>query len=133
MSGFLDDVAGAAMPVAVVLLVLAVAARAVLWAELDHPPARRIARQYLEPLTTWCLIALVTYAVGLGAAGKASLLTLGVPLVLAAVAILLRPGEHAEEPARVEADDRPAPAPGSALWADGRSDESTPRRGLWSR
>jgi hypothetical protein len=120
MSAFLDDVARASLPVAVVLLCFAAVARAAIWAPIEHAGALRAARQYLEPLCTWCLVALVTYAVAVGGAGR-GLMALVPPLVLAFVAVLLRP---AGEPA--QAVEPAAEAPSGA-------DDPAPRQGLWSR
>ena len=46
----MHDVARAALPVAVALLVFAAFARGVLWAQIDDPAAERVAREYAEPL-----------------------------------------------------------------------------------
>ncbi len=89
MSEFFGHVASAALPVAITLLVLTAAARGVLWAQLEGDE-RRLARQYLEPLATWCLIAAGTYAFAICASGKAGMLPLGAALPLAVAAVLLR-------------------------------------------
>ena len=67
----MHDAARAALPVAVALLVFAAFARGVLWAQIDDPAAERIAREYAEPLATWCLIALAAHVLALTAAGDA--------------------------------------------------------------
>jgi hypothetical protein len=144
MTEFFGHVAGAALPVAIGLLILAAAARAALWAPIDDARVQRLAAQYLEPLSTWCLIAAVTYAIGTGGAGTVDVLSLTVTLLLIALAVLLRPSEPTVEapPAPpAPAIDRPAPAaerpappaPATAgsLWAD--SEDGRPRQGLWSR
>jgi hypothetical protein len=149
MTAFLHDVARASLPVAIGLLILAGTARAALWARLDDERARRLAAQYLEPLATWCLVALATHALALGLAGEAGAFSVAVPLALAAATVLLRvSGEAAERPATTRAAAvapaaAPAPAPAPAtpptdppsnpLWADPVDDEATRRTGLWSR
>jgi hypothetical protein len=150
MTAFMHDVARASLPVAIGLLILAATARAALWANLDDERARRLAAQYLEPLATWCLVALATHTLALGLAGEASALAVALPLALGAVAVVLRvSGEAPERPAaapvaaRTAAPAAPAPAAAAApaptapaddrLWADPVDDESTRRTGLWSR
>ena len=80
--------ARAALPVAIALLVLTAAARAVLWMRIDE--LQGVARQYIEALGTWCLIALATYMLAASAAGDAGALSLAVSLALGAAAMLLR-------------------------------------------
>ena len=119
MRAFFSDVAGAALPVAIVLVFLAAGGRAAL-AALDDERARRIAREHVEPLCTWSLVAALTYGVGLGVAAKASLPTLAVLLVLAAAAVLLRPTDEPEEveaPAVAEHEEAPAVPPRPSLWS----------------
>jgi hypothetical protein len=142
MTAFMHDVARAALPVAIALLVLAATARAAM-AGIDDERARRLAAQYLEPLSTWCLVALATHTVALGLAGEAGALSVALPLALGAAAVvLLVSGEPAERPAPAPAADTAAtpvasalstPAPGGNLWADPVDDESARRSGLWSR
>jgi hypothetical protein len=135
MTAFFGDVARAALPVAIGLIFLAAGARAALAAPVDNERARRIAREYLEPLCTWSLIAALAYAVGIGAGARASLATLAVLFVLAGAAILLRPGDETEAepeaPAPAPAQPEPASAVphGHSLWTD----ESARPRGLWGR
>jgi hypothetical protein len=141
MTAFMHDVARAALPVAIALLVLAATARAAM-AGIDDERARRLAAQYLEPLSTWCLVALATHTVALGLAGEAGALSVALPLALGAAAVvLLVSGEPAERPAPAPAADTAAtsvasalstPAPGGRLWADPVDDESARRSGLWS-
>lgn len=153
MTALMHDVARASLPVAIGLLILAGTARAALWARLDDERARRLAAQYLEPLATWCLVALATHTLALGLAGEAGALAVAVPLALGAAAVMLRAsGEAPERPAATRAAAvtpapaaaaAPAPAPMPAtpptdpspgpLWADPIDDESTRRTGLWSR
>jgi TctA family transporter len=119
VTAFLRDVAGASLPVAIVLLILAATARAAIWAQLDHAPAQRVARRYLEPLGTWCLIAVAIHTVALSAAGDAGVLTLALALGLGAGAVLLRPKEspRVEPEAPLVAEPRAAPTPAGSLWA----------------
>ena len=87
---------------------LTAAARGALWAQLEGDE-ERIARQYLAPLATWCLIAAGTYAFAICASGEAGVLPLGAALLLAVAAVLLRAeGEPVDEP---EVDVRRSPAP----------------------
>jgi hypothetical protein len=156
MTAFMHDLAGASLPVAIALLALAASARAVLWAQIDHAPARRIAAQYLEPLSTWGLVAVGVHTLAVGAAGDAGVGSLALALVLGVAAVVLRSaGERGErvaarperraaarapEPAPAAAATAPAaatsaPAPesGASLWAEPVDDETTRRAGLWSR
>jgi len=154
MTAFMHDVARAALPVAVGLLACTAAAAAVLWSRFDDAQAQRLARQYLEPLSTWCLVALATHTLALGAAGEASVLSLVLPLALGAAAVLVRTAaDSSPRPAPAEPVKRhaatptapPPPAthappatptaahPAAPLWADPADDESATRSGLWSR
>jgi hypothetical protein len=156
MTAVMHDVARASLPVAIALLILASTARAALAARLDDERASRLAAQYLEPLATWCLVALATHTLALGLAGEAGALSVALPLALGAAAVILRvSGEAPERPAATRAATvapAPAAAPGAApapaapwpttastdpapgpLWADPIDDESTRRTGLWSR
>jgi hypothetical protein len=122
MTDALHHVTRAALPVAIVLLSFAFAARAVLWAQLDDAHAQRIARQYLDPLSTWCLIATGVYTLALGLRGDAELVAFVVPVAIGVAAVALRPpgapspGEPEQEPAA----SAPAPAqpiPAGQLWS----------------
>jgi hypothetical protein len=106
MSDVLDRVPTASLAVAVGLLVAAVAARALVYA--DDSGLRRTARVYLEPLCVWCLIAVVVNGVALGATGTASVGSIALILVIAAAAVALQAGE---EKAVAEAAPEPPPAP----------------------
>ena len=125
MSAFLHDVARASFPVAIVLLILTAFARGVLWLPAEDDRVLRFARQYLEPLSTWCLIALATHTVALCAAGEAGVVAILVPAVLGACATLLRPDDAEDEEPASEAPRAaaaaPAPprahAPNGSLWA----------------
>jgi hypothetical protein len=135
MTEALHHVTRAALPVAILLLSLTLAARCLLWAQLDHAPARRIARQYLEPLSTWCLIATGVYTLALILRADAELVAFVVPVALAAAAVLLRtvgepsPDEPEPEPVTRSAPavpPPPAPAQAANLWASSTRGESTP-------
>jgi hypothetical protein len=162
VTGFMHDVASASLPVAIGLLALAATARAVLWARLDHAPAQRLAQHHLEPLSTWCLVAVAVNTAAVGAAGDAGVVSLALPLCLGVAAVMLRSaGERDAPAAAAPAKARPRPAPGTtapaapappappapapaapvpaaptppgSLWADETDDEATRRAGLWSR
>ena len=126
MTEALHHVTRAALPVAILLLSFAVAARALLWAEIDHTPARRIAQQYLEPLSTWCLIAAGVYTLALGLRGDAELAAFLVPVAIAVAAVLLRPPG---EPSPAEAT---TPAPATAA-SPAPPATPVPAGHLWSR
>ena len=137
----MEDVARATLPVAIALLIFAATARAVLWARIDDAQAQRLAGQYAEPLATWCVVAVATHVLALGAGGEAGALSLALPLCLGAVAMVLRSEGEAEGPAAApkppasspSAAPAPAPAPAGSLWA-GPVDDDSPRHGrLWSR
>jgi hypothetical protein len=149
MSAFMHDVARASLPVAIALLAFTAVARAALWA--DDPAFVRVGRQYLEPLSVWCLGAVGVQLFAVVAAGDAGALSLLLPIAMGAAAALLRPSEEAAPaPAappqaaaprkRAAAPSAPAPsasepvpsAPAS-LWVK-RADDGPAREGsLWSR
>jgi hypothetical protein len=116
MSAFMHDVARASLPVAIVLLVLAVIARAVVAARFGDEQSQRTARQYLEPFSTWCLVAVATNALALGLTGEAELPAFVVPIGLGVAAALLRTEVQAGEPAPTP-EPAPAPAVDDSLWA----------------
>jgi len=121
MSTFLADVAEAAAPVAVGLLIGAAVARVAL-ERLDHAGARDVASRYLEPLTTWCLIAIAAHAAALIAAGDAGVLSLSLVLIAGGLAVLLRLADDPDEIIAPEPEAPPvAPAPvpvsDGPLWA----------------
>jgi hypothetical protein len=140
MSAFMHDVARASLPVAIALLAFTAVARAALWA--DDAALERAGRQYLEPLSTWCLGAVAVNLFAVAAAGDAGALSLLVPIAMGAAAVLLRPSAEAAPAApRPTAAARepqpsapaPEPAPGASLWAE-RAEEGQTRQGsLWSR
>jgi hypothetical protein len=125
MSEALHHITRAALPVAILLLSFAFAARALLWAEIDHTPARRIAQQYLVPLSTWCLIATGVYTLALGLRGDAELIAFVVPVAIGVAAAALRPAPErsADEPEDEAAAPAPSPQP----------TPPTPAGLLWSR
>jgi hypothetical protein len=139
VSGFFHDVARASLPVAIGLLVLTAVARGLLESQLEHVRARAVARQYLAPLSTWCLIAIATYTVALLAAGDAGALSLALALAIGAAALLLRSPDEAPREAEAAPAEReprpaaPAPAPAGSLWGAALDDEPARRGGLWSR
>jgi len=121
VSTFLADVADAAAPVAVGLLIGAAAAR-IARERLDHARARDVASRYLEPLTTWCLIAIAVHATALIAAGDAGILSLSLVLIAGGLAVLLRlvddPVEVVEpEPEAPPVATAPVPVSNGPLWA----------------
>ena len=124
MTSFLSAVADASLPVAVGLLILAAAARGVSWLVPDDPRMERLAREYLEPLSTWCLIALAAHTFALVAAGRTDVIGVALPIVLAVVAVVLRDDSVEEE---LVADEYPA-APSSAP-----APVAEPVAGLWAR
>jgi hypothetical protein len=147
MTGAAHHIAGASLPVALGLLVLALAARLALWAPADDARLRAAAREYLAPLSAWCLIAAGVYAVALGATGEASALSFAVAAAIAGVALALHaPNIKGSDPfiRAPGAAERPEPTPAAtanlkgsdpfserSLWAEGDAADS--RTGLWSR
>lgn len=125
MNDFFASVASTALPVAVILLVLGATARGVLWAQIDDPRWQRLARQYLEPLSTWSVVGFIVYALALTAAGNAAAGPLAIALVLAVAAAVLRV-ENDEEPVPVSRPAKAAAAPVAAT-----PPEPAPERGLW--
>ena len=132
MSALFHDVASAALPVAIVLLLLAAAARIAVGLSIGGTE-ERLARAYLEPLALWSLCAFAVHVVAIGAAGEAGVVSVGVPLVLGAVAALLHPAGEAVAREALEADEHapatarrpataaapaPAPAGGARVRAD---------------
>jgi hypothetical protein len=130
MSGFLNDVADASLPVAIILLIGALVALGAAPARPDDVRVQRLSALYLLPLCTWCLIALGAHTFAVVAGGDAGVLSLAIPLALAlgVAAILLWSDADAEEgspdvarqappvaPSPMPAAPTPA-APGS-LWA----------------
>ena len=101
MSAFMHDVARASLPVAIALLAFTAVARAALWA--DDPAFVRLGRQYLEPLSVWCLGAVGVQLFAVVAAGDAGALSLLLPIAMGAAAALLRPAEEGSEKAAAPA------------------------------
>ena len=153
MSAFMHDVARASLPVAIALLAFTAVARAALWA--DDATVVRLGRQYLEPLSIWCLGAVGVQLFAVVAAGDAGALSLLLPIAMGAAAALLRPSEEgapapaAAAPERKAAAPRkraatpapptppapspPAPAPAPSLWVKRADDEPARHGSLWSR
>jgi nucleoid-associated protein YgaU len=152
MSAFMHDVARASLPVAIALIAFTAVARAALWA--DDPAVVRVGRQYLEPLSVWCLGAVGVQLFAVVAAGDAGALSLLLPIAMGAAAALLRPSEEAapapaaapkaaapRKRAAAPAPSAPAPSPSkpaaspapASLWVK-RADDGPAREGsLWSR
>jgi len=140
MSAFMHDVARASLPVAIALLAFTAVARAALWA--DDPAFVRLGRQYLEPLSVWCLGAVGVQLFAVVAAGDAGAFSLLLPIAMGAAAALLRPSEEEAAPPAPAAPPRkhePAPSKPAAspepasLWVK-RTEEGPTREGsLWSR
>jgi TctA family transporter len=123
----MSDIARASLPVAIVLLILTTVAHGALLAPIDDARARLVARRYLEPLSTWCLVALGTHTLALIAAGSAGVFSLVVAVVLGVAAVLLRSVNETNEPAGDEpetfapAPAAPVPTSTGTLWARERS------------
>lgn len=136
MSNLFHSASSAALPVAIVLLVLGACARGVLWAQIDDPRWARIARQYLAPLSTWSVAAFITYALTLVAAGEAATGPLALALVLAVAAAVIRLESDDEEPAVAPREHAMAggseAVPPAAHLFDGPEDPVAPG-GLWAR
>ena len=112
----MSAIANASLPVAVVLLVLTATARGVLWAEIDDPAWQRTAREYLEPLSTWCLGAAALNVIALGAAGEFGPGML-VPIALGAGAVFLRSERAAVEMVAPGPEPSPPRTATGSLWA----------------
>jgi hypothetical protein len=141
MTPYLDDLARATLPVAMVLVILAAAARAVLWARLDDERAQRLARKYGEPLAIWGLAAITVHALALALSATADVLSLILLLLVAIPAALLMrapaekpaPAPKAQPAPAARPAPAPRPAPEGSLWLH-RTDEDERRDGaLWSR
>lgn len=101
--------ATAALLVAIGLLVLAASACVVQMTPVEDERLRRLARLYLDPLSTWCLAAVVVHALATVAAGDIVALKLVLPIGIGVAAFLLR---WADEPHEVVDEAPPAsPAP----------------------
>ncbi|WP_445148725.1 hypothetical protein [Baekduia sp. Peel2402] len=113
MSEFIHHISVAALPVAIGLVALALAAWGALAAQLEDAETIRLARTYLEPLSTWALIAIGVHALSLFAAGDASGLSVALALALAAGAVALRmapePAQHAADAATPRPPEAPRP------------------------
>jgi hypothetical protein len=116
----MSTVAHAALIVSLALLLCAAVACGVQMAQVKDAQAQRLARLYLDPLSTWCLAAVVAYALALVASGDSSLLSLALPLGLGVAAALLRWSDEPHETAAATAQ-RPATAPAHATATQGRA------------
>jgi len=130
----MSTAATAALIVAIGLLILAAAACAVQMTPVKDARLRRLARLYLDPLSTWCLAAVVVHGLTTVAAGDVVALELVLPIGIGIAAFLLR---WADEPHEAEAA-VPAPAPRAATPAPAAPPLPTapvrPTNGsLWSR
>jgi hypothetical protein len=143
MSTLLHHISTAALPVVIGLLTATALARVALW--MEDADTQRIARQYLDPLSTWCLVAIGVHTVAMAGAGEANASSLAIVLAITAAAVWLpwTVGEQPEAPQKTVPDmlvAEPAPppepirplAPDEALWARPISE---PRRSadLWQR
>jgi hypothetical protein len=147
MSALLHHISAAALPVAIGLLTATALARVALW--LEDADTRRLARQYLDPLSVWCLVAIGVHAVALAGAGDAGAGSLAIALAIAAAAVWLpwTVSEPVAEPRGAPEDAVPDPLVGEpvpppepvrplgsdeALWARPAGE---PRRSadLWQR
>lgn len=117
MSDFIHHIAVAALPVAIGLVALALAAWGALAAQLDDADTVRLARTYLRPLSTWALIAIGVHAVALLGSGEATGLAIALALALAAGAVALRLAPEPEQHAQAAATPRPPEAPRPRLRA----------------
>jgi hypothetical protein len=127
--------ATAALLVAIGLLVLAAAACAVQMTPVRDARLRRLARLYLDPLSTWCLAAVVVHALTTVAAGDVVALELVLPIGIGIAAFLLR---WADEPADAPAPSAPVPgrtttSPSPAPTARTVEHSPAPARTGWRR
>lgn len=143
-SGLMHHIAIASLPVAIGLVALALGAWGALAAQLDDADTVRLARTYLEPLSTWALIAIGVHALALLAAGDASGLAIALALALAAGAVALRiapaPEQTGAAPPPPAAPRAPEPAPvptgpvaptDGPLWAGRDARRPHGSRALW--
>jgi hypothetical protein len=122
-------VATAALLVAIGLLVLAAAACTVQMTAIKNPRTRRLAHLYLDPLSVWCMAAVVVHALAVVAAGEVAALELALPIGIGVAAFLLR---WADEPPEAAAPASPAGAP-SAPPPEPRTPVRPASGSLWSR
>jgi hypothetical protein len=102
---------------------------------------RRLARLYLDPLSTWCLAAVVVHALTTVAAGDVVALKLVLPIGIGIAAFLLRwadePHEAGPSPHAAAATPRPAAPAGPSPHAAATPRPAAPVRptsgSLWSR
>jgi hypothetical protein len=124
-----------ALPVAIVLVLLAAAARGVLHFELGDERVRRVARRYLEPLSVLAALAAGIDVLALLVSGDAGALAYAPPLFAAAAGLALwlsaeeLPAAPRPEPAP-EPEREPEPLPKTSLWDE--PDPEPQRSTLWS-
>jgi hypothetical protein len=123
----LSAIASAGLPVAIGLLVCAAAARAVLWTGFDEADVQRLAREYLDPVSTWGLGAVGIYLFARTAADGMSIGTFFIASVLGAA--LLAVWRPQEEEATVVEEPPPAGEPTVAVERVERARDGR----LWSR
>jgi hypothetical protein len=149
-TGLMHHLAIASLPVALGLVALALGAWGALAAQLDDEDTVRLSRTYLDPFSTWALIALGVHTLALWAAGEAGGLAIALSLLLAAGAVALRiapapaPTATATAPSRPPEPPRasaPAPAPlptgpvaptDRPLWAGRDARRPRSSTGLWN-
>jgi hypothetical protein len=125
--------AEAALIVAIGLLVLAATACVIQMAPVQDARLRRLARLYLDPLSTWCMAAVIVHALATVAAGDIVALELVLPIGIGVAAFLLRWADEPHEPEAVEPVTSP-PAPPAASPGVAASAPVRPAKGsLWSR
>ena len=127
------------LPMTIGVFLLALTTGGLLWARRGGEEMRRLASRYLEPLCTWCLVAVAIVTFVRLAAGDAGV-WLCLPLALATAALWVLATPEAAHPAEVAPPQVPpppaapeAPAPSASLWAERADENSAPRAGLWRR
>jgi hypothetical protein len=111
-------VSGASLGVAIALMLAALVARALMFA--DDRSLRRTAELYVGPLCIWCLVAVAVHGVAMAAAGTVSVGGIVLVFVIVAVAVALDHGDQPQEVVEAEPEPAPPPAPapsGGSLWS----------------
>ncbi|WP_028067603.1 hypothetical protein [Solirubrobacter soli] len=129
----MSTAATAALLVAIGLLVLAAAACAVQMTPVKDARLRRLARLYLDPLSTWCLAAIVVHALTTVAAGDVVALKLVLPIGIGVAAFLLRWADEPHEPAPAAAATPAADDPVAAVPPRPAAPVRPTTGSLWSR
>jgi hypothetical protein len=114
MNDLMHHIAIASLPIAIGLVALALGAWGALAAQLDDEDTVRLARTYLEPLSTWALVAIGVHTLALLAAGEAGGLAIALSLLLAAGAVALRIAPAPAQTATATAPPRPPEPPRAA-------------------